>query len=183
MASGIGSGGNIGLLTSLVRGGGSVSSVLAGRGAASMINASISNINSINEARDFARNRAEGRSNFNASNALFGNANNSLFQALRASNTARFNQAPQGTTVEDREALARRLSRVPIENLQTLRDAVSDNPENPVPRKLQISIDRLSDRDRTTFKLAVGDAIEIAEARASGNGSGSGSGSLFNLSA
>lgn len=183
MASGIGSGGNIGLLTALVRGGGNASAVLGGRGAASLINASINNINSINEARDYARNRSEGRTNFNASRALFGNVNNSLFRALSASNAARFGQASQSsTTVENREALTQRLSKVPLDRLFILKSAVSDNPDSQVPRALQRSIDNLTDRDRTTFKLAVDDAIKIAEARESKNSSGD-SGSIFNISA
>ena len=167
MTAGIGSNSNIGLLTSISRGGGSVSGIVSGRGAASLIQSSVNNLNLINEDRD-RRKESGGFGRINAGNALFGDFNRNLFNSLQLISLARVEQSLRSTSPsssQDREQLVSRLSKLSLDRLAVLQNALSEDPEIDVPRQLQRSVDAMSDRDRTTFKLAVSDAIDNVKAR------------------
>lgn len=186
MASGIGSNSGISLLTSITRGGGSAGSFLAGQGANTLLNNSISNINSINQAREQSRNGGGGFGSVDATQALFGDTTNNIFSSLSFASQARIGQvlgqsAP--SNADDREQLTQRLSQLSLDRLAVLSNAVSDDPEVDVPPELRRSLQNLSDRDRLTFRLAVDDAIEIVAARESQGGGSSSGGSLFNFEA
>lgn len=168
MTAGIGSNTNIGLLASISRGGGSVSGVVSGRGAASLIQNSVNNLNLINEDRERRKEAGGGFGRINAGNALFGNFNNNLFNSLQLISLARVEQSLRSSapsSSQDREQLVSRLSKLSLDRLAVLKNALSDNPEVDVPRRLERSVDAMSDRDRTTFKLAVNDAIDNVKAR------------------
>lgn len=173
MVSGIGNNGSSsqGLLSSISRGGGSVSSFVAGQGSVSLLQASLNNLNSINEARNEARDRRNnktGFSRFNSSRALFGDFNTNLFNSLRLSSQLRIQTALQLNnqgSPNERQNLVNRLSRLSIEQLAVLKNAFSNDPEVDVPRRLERSVKAMSDRDRVTFKLAVNEAIDNVTSR------------------
>ena len=171
MSAGIDSG-TLDYYTSITRGGGSVSSILGGQGATSLVQTSINNISQINAERQARRDQAEGRSTFDASQALFGDLTSSLLNTLSASSQASINLALQRTdssaNSSERAELTQRLSQLSIERLAILENAASEtpDPEVAVDQQLQRSIDAFSQDELVTFRLAVRDAIDIVTARA-----------------
>lgn len=185
MASGIGqNSSSIGLFTSISRGGGSVSSIVGGQGAANLISQSVADIDALNQARDARRNGTTGQ--IDANQALFGDLANNLFGTLGAISQARVaqilgNDATSTAAADERAELTQRLSQLSLEQLAVLENAASDDPEVSVPVNLQRSFENLSDRDLLTFRLAVRDAIDNVVSRQGGGSSSSDSGSLFNV--
>lgn len=159
---------NFSLLSSIARGGGSVKNFVAGQGTATMLQAGLNNLTSINEYRDFRSDRNSFNRN-NAGRALFGDFNSNLFTSLRISSQARIQNALQlgggASSANDRQDLVRRLSRLSVEQLAVLKNAFSEDPEVKVPRRLENSVKAMSDRDRITFKLAINEAIDNVTAR------------------
>lgn len=164
------------------------SALIGTQNATNLISTAVSNMqNFINTDRQENFPGAPSRT----ANALFGGSTNVL-STLRSSSQARIQQslqqsgqAEQNLGFEDqKQQLVNRLSELNIEQLAVLDNAFKDNPEIDVPTGLAQSIDNMSDRDRTIFKLAVDEAITIVLQQQQDQSEDSGStstGSIFDL--
>lgn len=140
------------------------SRIIGIQNATNLISTATTNMQSFLDSRQQSQTGLPGRT----ANALFGGSSNVL-NTLRTSSQARIQQSLEGGGQsqqnlgfeEQKQQLVNRLSQLDIEQLAVLDNAFKDNPEVEVPSGLAQSIENMSERDRTVFKLAVDEAINI----------------------
>ena len=136
--------------------------LLGTQNATSLVSTAVSNMQTF---LDSQKSDNRGGTASELAGQLFGGGAGSVLSTLRSSSQARIQQSlsqpQQSQSVSDqRQQLVSRLSELSLEQLAVLNNATKENPDVDVPQGLRQSVEAMSTRDRTTFRMAVREAID-----------------------